>query len=80
VRITRQLKKSELNINYIDNWPPNSPDLNPIKNVWKILKSRVKQWKPRNAEELREAIKAEWKAITAYSGRQEVNSAAFGTV
>jgi len=30
----------------------------------RILKSRVKQWKPGNAEKLREAIKAEWKAIT----------------
>jgi len=50
-------KKSELN--YIDNWPPNSPDLNLIKNVWRILRSRLKQWKPTNAKKLREAIKAE---------------------
>ena len=67
-------KKSEYNLNYIDDWPPNSPDLNPIENVWRILKSRVKQWKPRTAEELKEAILAEWEAITM----EEINRLIMG--
>ena len=50
-------------LQYIDDWPPNSPDLNPIKGVWRILKQRVKKWKVHNTEELREAIEAEWNAI-----------------
>ena len=27
--------------NYIENWPPNSPDLSPIKHLWRILSNSV---------------------------------------
>ena len=27
--------------NYIENWPPNSPDLSPIENIWSILSNDV---------------------------------------
>ena len=29
-------------------WPPNSPDVNPIENVWEILKNAVEQKKSKN--------------------------------
>ena len=29
------------NVHYISNWPPSSPDLNPIENFWALLQQRV---------------------------------------
>ena len=53
-------KKCVYDLDFIDNWPPNSPDLNPIENVWRILKSRVKLYKSMTYQQLRRAIEREW--------------------
>lgn len=50
-------------ISYIEPtmWPPNSPDLNPVDYaVWGALEQTVYKHKPRNVNELKDAIKAEW--------------------
>ncbi|MBW0488892.1 hypothetical protein O181_028607 [Austropuccinia psidii MF-1] len=42
-------------------WPAHSPDLNPIKNVWKMMKSQIsKLYQPQTVDELRHAINAAW--------------------
>jgi transposase len=43
-------------------WPPSSPDFNPIEQIWRILKQRIKhrQHPPRTREELIQAIQEEW--------------------
>ena len=64
-------KKIEMDLDFIDNWPPNSPDLNPIETVWRILKSRVKLHCSMNYKELRKAIEYEWAQITL----DEINEA-----
>jgi len=42
------------------NWPPNSPDLSPIENVWAILKEKLSKRKIRNLDDLRENILDIW--------------------
>ncbi|KAE9407162.1 hypothetical protein BT96DRAFT_809756 [Gymnopus androsaceus JB14] len=43
-------------------WPPNSPDLSPIKNAWDYLERQVKKWEhqPKNPDELWAALEEEW--------------------
>ena len=44
-------------------WPANSPDLNPIENVWRLLKARVQRRYPKTKAELKQYITEEWERI-----------------
>ena len=46
----------------IMDWPANSPDLNPIENIWKQLKDNIQSRSvfPRNINELKSALKEKW--------------------
>jgi hypothetical protein len=37
-------------------FPPRSPDLNPIENIWHVLKYRVERRNPRTGEELEQFL------------------------
>jgi len=54
---------TETNIPYIPEVPPYSCDLNPIENIWSILKSEVEKRQPKTMEELKKAIGEEWYKI-----------------
>ncbi len=44
-------------------WPANSPDLNPIENIWGIVKKKMRNTRPNNADDLKAAIKATWASL-----------------
>ncbi len=44
-------------------WPANSPDLNLIENLWGIVKRKMRDTKPNNADDLKATVKATWASI-----------------
>ena len=45
-------------------WPANSPDLNPIENVWQILKYRLGKRFPKTDSEVRQYLLEEWEKLS----------------
>jgi len=44
-------------------FPPYSPDLNPIENLWSILKARVEARLARTTDEVERVLKEEWETL-----------------
>ena len=45
-------------------WLAQSPDMNPIENLWKLINERAQEKNPRNVEELWTNLKGEWEKIS----------------
>lgn len=57
-------------------WPPQSPDLNPIEHLWAILKRRLNQYEepPKGLLELWERVQVEWDRIDEQTCRRLIES------
>ena len=57
-RVAQQFLSRE--VPEVIDWPSNSPDANPVENLWSIIKRRVEKRKPTNLEELDKFLHEEW--------------------
>ena len=55
-------------------WPANSPDLNPMENLWAYLQQRVYAREPRTLAGLQQVIQQEWETIPIEKLQRLVNS------
>jgi transposase len=60
-------------------WPASSPDLNPIKNIWQILKEHIlRRLRSKNrlhsVYELQQQVQEEWNTLTLEGFRRHIDS------
>lgn len=62
---TSRVCQTFINENFpeVIDWPSNSPDLNPIENLWAIVKRNVEMRMPHNLSELEQYMTEEWDKI-----------------
>jgi transposase/predicted transcriptional regulator len=75
---TAKVARDFLNLNNVAllPWPPQSPDLNPIEELWSIVESGLRKRKPgpSNIQELEKMIIEEWKSIPKETYRSLISS------
>lgn len=54
--------------------PPQSPDVNPIENLWSIFKKQLNYYDIRNIHDLKEALRIEWNKISPNLTKKLVES------
>jgi transposase len=45
------------------NWPPTSPDLNPLENLWDMIDNQLKKMHPKNLMDLKQMIEQIWNSF-----------------
>lgn len=57
-------KEKQKELKYM-NWPPQSPDLNPMELLWDELDKNVRKMRPMNQNQLWEFLQVSWTKISA---------------
>ena len=52
-------------VDFIEDWPGNSPDLNPIENIWALMKRELRGKDTSSIPKLRAAIQEVWDGLNA---------------
>ncbi len=55
-------------------WPANSPDLNPIENLSGIVKRKMRDTRPNNADDLKATVKETWASIPPQQSHKLITS------
>jgi len=55
-------------------WPSLSPNMNPIENLWSLLKKKVTQRRPKTLEDLLNVITNEWNELPNELAYNFINS------
>jgi hypothetical protein len=74
-RKSTQATRVRYRINSID-WPASSPDFNPIENVWRIIKQRLRKRDrdgPWTLPELEIAVQEEWNALQPHEWNKYID-------
>jgi transposase len=67
-------KEHGTNIQLLQHWPPNSPDLSPIENLWGYVQGKVNARGCKTFAEFKEAVVSELKAVPRHMLRNLVDS------
>ena len=75
---TAKVARDFLNLKKVEllPWPPQSPDLNPIEELWSIVESGLRKHKPgpSNIRELEKMVIEEWESIPEELYRSLISS------
>jgi hypothetical protein len=52
------------NISLLDGWPPSSPDLSPIENLWALIDAKMQEKACKSFDEFKEALQKEWSLVS----------------
>lgn len=59
-------KAHSSNISLLKKWPPSSPDLSQIENLWGIMQSKIEVKGCKNFSDFKDALHDEWKSASKH--------------